>query len=118
MKLKEAALAVLKDDKAAKSIAIATAWNIKNKLYEDANNTELNPKAKEAIKRKTKIIINPPLIERKDGFDPTRNKDLPDNDPSRAVSDPYKVLGEPNVSIELKDLAFKIIKARSGDDLS
>ena len=73
MKLKEAALAVLKDDKAAKSIAIATAWNIKNKLYEDANNTEPNPKAKEAIKRKTKIIINPPLIERKDGFDPTRN---------------------------------------------
>ena len=78
---------------------------------------EINPNAKQALQRRTKVIINPPLVEKKEGiYNPLRNKNNPDNDPSRAVSDPFKVLGEPDASVELKDLAFKLIKARSFDE--
>jgi len=39
------------------------------------------------------------------------------DDPDMAVSDPYVIIGDPDASISLKDVAFKIIKIRSCDDL-
>jgi len=75
---------------------------------------EPNPKAKEILRRRTKVIINPPLQE--GSFDPVRDKDESlKTDPSIAVSDPYKTIGDNKASIELKDLAFKLIRARQFD---
>ena len=87
---------------------------------EEAAKKNVNPKATEMLRRRTRVIINPPLNEKKVGdaaYNPISNaNDDLDNDPSTAVSDPYKALGKPKASIPVKDLAFKLINARAHEN--
>lgn len=88
--------------------------DIYKEILESENNTpsnnkkgvsEPNENAKKMLQKRTKVIINPSLKE----------DDKLENDPSKAVSDPYGTLGNAKASVELKDLAYKLIKARTFD---
>ncbi len=89
--------------------------DIYKEILESENNTppdntkkgvsDPNDNAKKMLQKRTRVIINPPLKE----------DDKLENDPSKAVSDPYGTIINKNASVELKDLAYKLIKARTFD---
>ncbi len=98
----------------------------------EVQNQKSNTNTKDTLKKRiTRVIINPQIKEKindncikiiesylkKEDFNPLDSDKNLDSDPDNAVSDPYKVLGNPKASLELKDLAYKIITIRSCNDL-